>query len=282
MGYVEKLRESAEKNGSIVCMGMDPVLEKIPISRGDAEKKITKFYTDILDAAESENAKPGILKPNYAFYAQYGFPGLRALENVMKYAHKKGLMVIMDGKRADIGKTSAAYAKEAFDFWKADSVTLAPYMGKDSLMPFIEQTEKGKGVYILVRTSNMGALDIQSLKVDGKTVFMKTAEKVAGDWHKPGVGAVVGATAPKELEEISKFFVSTGKEVPLLIPGVGAQGGTAQEVVSALKKSGNDLALHRINSSSGLNYAYEKYKTDDYAGAAVKAIKELNREIGFT
>jgi len=281
MSFVELLRNAAQENGSIVCMGMDPSIERIPLQITDVEKKITKFYTDMLDASEAEKAKPGIVKPNYSFYAQYGFPGLRALQNVINECHKRKLLVILDAKRADIGKTSEASAREAFDFWNADAVTIAPYMGRDSITPFTEYCKKGKGIYILVRTSNIGALDLQGIEVDGKKLFMRTAELVSGDWFNEGVGAVVGATAPKELSEISRFFVKTGKNIPLLIPGVGAQGGTASEVVAELKKSGNELAIHRINSSSGINYAYEHYQTGDYAGAAIKALKELNKEIGF-
>ncbi|MFH1182519.1 MAG: orotidine-5'-phosphate decarboxylase [Candidatus Woesearchaeota archaeon] len=281
MNFIELLRNAAQENNSIVCMGMDPSIERIPLQINDVEKKITKFYADILGAAEAEKTKPGIVKPNYSFYAQYGFPGLRALQNVITECHKRKLLVILDAKRADIGKTSEASAREAFDFWNADAVTIAPYMGRDSITPFTEYCKKGKGVYILVRTSNIGALDLQSIEVDGKKLFMKTAELVSGDWFIEGAGAVVGATAPKELGEISTFFVKTGRTIPFLIPGVGTQGGTASEVVAELKKSNNELAIHRINSSSGINYAYEHYKTGDYAGAAVKALKALNKEIGF-
>jgi orotidine-5'-phosphate decarboxylase len=276
MNFVEQLKEKAVESGSIVCMGMDPVLDKIPL-KGDAEEVIVKFYTDILNAMISSDIKPGIVKPNYAFYAQYGFPGLRALKKLIELYHKNKFLIILDAKRGDIGKTSTAYAKEAFEFWKVDALTVAPYMGSDSVGPFIDF---GKGVYILDRTSNPGAVDLQDMKVEGIPVYMKLAENIV-KWHKPGVGAVVGATYPKELEEISSFFVKSGKNVPFLIPGVGKQGGSASDVAAALKKSGNDLSIHRINSSSGINFAYLKKETDDYAGAAVEVIKELNKEIGL-
>ena len=159
-------------------------------------------------------------------------------------------------------------------------MTVAPYMGKDSVGPFIERCAQGKGVYVLVRTSNAGARDLQDLSVDGVPVYMKTAEKLV-EWHAPGVGAVVGATYPAELEKISEFFVRSGKEVPLLIPGVGAQGGSAADVVAVLKKTKNPLWMHRINSSSGITYAYEKEKSKDYVGAAVRAMKELVKESGL-
>jgi orotidine-5'-phosphate decarboxylase len=121
---------------------------------------------------------------------------------------------------------------------------------------------------------------LQDLKVDGVPVYMKLAENII-KWHRPGVGAVVGATYLEELEKISKFFVNSKKDIPLLIPGVGSQGGSAREVVDALNKTGNDIHIHRINSSSGINYAYVEKDTSDYAKAAVDAIETLNKEIGL-
>ncbi len=271
MNYADLLKNKAHEHESIVCMGMDPIKEKIPVS-------ITKFYLDILDAIISEDEHPACVKPNIAFYEQYGVEGLRALKVITEEYKKHGFPVVLDAKRADIGKTSAAYARSVFGFWDAEAVTVAPYMGSDSVSPFIDWCDKGRGVYILVRTSNKGARDMQDLIVDDEPLYMKTAKKTL-DWHKPGVGAVIGATYPKELEKISKLFVESGKEVPILIPGVGAQGGSARDVVNILKKTGNPLELHRINSSSGINYAYLD-GTDDYADAAVKALGKLNREIG--
>jgi len=260
-------------------MGMDPVIEKIPIE-GKPEKVIKKFFSDILDGMASEDVFPGIVKPNYAFYAQYGFSGLRALKDVMEAYQKQGFLVLLDAKRGDIGNTSSAYAREVFDFWKADAVTVAPYMGSDSVGPFIDYCEKGYGVYVLNRTSNKGAVDLQDIESDGKPVYMKTSENIM-KWFRPGTGVVVGATYPKELEEISSYFIGTGKQVPFLIPGVGSQGGSASDVVEAMKKTNNELSIHRINSSSGILYAYQKQGNDDYVGAAIKEIKKLNREIEF-
>ena len=283
MNYAELLRESSGKGKSIVCMGADPVLEKIQaVKKGSIEESISGFYSEIIDACVSEGTLPAAIKPNYAFYAQHGFEGLRALKTVCEKTKSAGIPLILDGKRGDIGKTSAAYAKELFDFWGADCATIAPYMGSDSVGPFIKYCEeKGKGVYILDRTSNAGAVDLQNLMVEGKPLFLKTAEKIVewGAKANGGVGAVVGATSTAELQQLAEFFAA--KKVPLLIPGVGSQGGSAEEVVKILKDSGSELALQRINSSSEINYAFEKAGTTDFAGAAVKAIKELNRQIGF-
>ena len=280
MTFTDHLIKKSKETNSIVCMGLDPVLEKIPL-KGTTEQVLVKFFQDILDAATSENTLPSIVKPNIAFYEQYGFEGLRALKKIITAYQKQDIPVLLDAKRADIGKTSAAYAKNLFDFWGADAITVAPYMGTDSVSPFIEYCKKDKGVYILARTSNKGAVDIQNLMVNKTPIYMKTAQKIT-EWSKDsGVGAVVGATYPKELEAISKLFVQSKKQIPLLIPGVGAQGGSAKEVVQALKNTKNNLSIHRINSSSAILYAYQKKDTTDYAGAAVKAIKQLNKEIDF-
>ncbi len=277
MNFTSKLIKTAEERNSIVCLGIDPVLEEIPVKAQSPNAKISKFYDDIIEATEGSI---GAVKPNYAFFAQYGFPGLRALKKVISTCKNRKLPVILDAKRGDIGKSSEAYANEAFKFWKADAVTVAPYMGNDSVQPFINHCSSGKGVYILVRTSNSGAADFQELKsASGKKMFMETAGKLV-EWHSDGVGAVVGATSTAELKAVAEFFAASGKTIPLLIPGVGAQGGSAKEAAEILKRIG-DIKMHRINSSSGINYAYKKQETDDYAGAAMKAVKELNDEIAL-
>ena len=278
MSYLDDLRVRAKKAKSIVCMGMDPVIEKIQI-KGDTCQVIEEFYLDILKEMNKRDSYPAIIKPNIAYFEQYGFDGLNALKTIISQYKSSGIPTLLDAKRGDIGKTSTAYAKSVFEFWDSDAVTIAPYMGSDSVEPFIEWCDQEKGVYILCRTSNKGAVDLQDLKVDGVPVYMKLAENIIR-WHKPGVGAVVGATYLEELEEISRFFVESKKEIPLLIPGVGSQGGSAGEVVEVLKKTNNDILIHRINSSSGINYAYIEKNTSDYATAAVDALETLNQDIG--
>ena len=283
MNYCEMLRQSAEKTGSIVCMGADPVLEKIPLQEKNAEKKIVRFFTQIIDAAIAEGAVPGAIKPNYAFYAQYGWDGLRALKKLCEYVKGNGIPLILDAKRGDIGKTNEAYAREAFEFWNADCVTISPFLGSDSVLPFVQWCEKqGKGIYLLNRTSNPGAAEVQNLVCNGRELYSIISGKIV-EWGKNAcgnVGAVVGATSPDELGKIVSFFVKQGASVPLLIPGVGAQGGSAAEAVAAMKKAGYDLRLARISSSGGINYAFEKEKTADFAGAAVREIRKMNKEIG--
>lgn len=182
MTFVDKLREATNSTGSIVCMGMDPDLEKIrklkEFERDDAYHGLFLFYRKIMDAAVSEDVRPGMVKPNYAFWGQYGIEGLRALKQTIEDAHERGLLVTFDGKRGDIGKTSEAYAREIFDFWGADAATVAPYMGSDSVIPFVNRASKdGKGVYVLARTSNKGAADLQNLVVSGAVVIEANGER---------------------------------------------------------------------------------------------------------
>ncbi len=284
MNYSELLEEKAREHKSIVCMGADPVLEKIPLKARNTEDRIFMFYSDIIDACISENAVPSAIKPNYAFYAQYGFEGLRALKRVCEKVKEEEIPLILDAKRGDIGKTNEAYAKEVFDFWGADCVTISPFLGTDSVMPFVKWCEeKGKGVYLLNRTSNPGAAEIQNLVCNKKEIYSILSEKIV-DWGKQAngnVGAVVGATSIAEFEKIVGFFVKKNAKVPLLIPGVGSQGGSAEEVTKAMKKAGYSLGIARINSSSGINFAFEKEGNTDYCGAAVREIKKMNREIGY-
>ncbi len=278
MNYIEYLQSAANEKNSLICMGMDPVLEEISIQGKNAEETIVSFYSQILDACKSENVFPSACKPNYAFYAQYGFEGLRALQRVCELVRGMRIPLILDAKRGDIGKTSEAYAKEVFDFWKADAVTLSPYMGWDTIQAFAEWGKKGKGSYVLARTSNPSAIDFQSLEINATPLYQKVSEKIV-EWSAKAngnLGAVIGATSIQELEKLHAYFSSSAQSIPYLIPGIGKQGGSILEVMRVLSGQGSNIQLHRINSSSEINYAYKKQNTTDYAGAAVKALRELN------
>lgn len=280
MDYTQRLKQTAQEKNSIICLGIDPVLERIPL-KGQPRHVIVSFFSQILDAV---NDQISTVKSNLAYFEQYDIEGMQALKDVVEYAKQYGLLVIGDAKRGDIGPSSAAYAKALYNVFGFDAVTIAPYMGSDSVKPFIDYCTKGKGQYILCRTSNAGARDLQDVscnKEQEEPLFMMTAKKIV-EWAQSGTGAVVGATYPTELEKLSRLFVDSGKEIPLLIPGVGAQGGSIRDVIAALKKTENDLALHRINSSSGITYAYEKEgldSTGDWAGAAVREVERMNRKI---
>jgi len=276
MNYLEQMKESADKFESLVCLGLDPVIDDIPES-GTPGAQITVFYENILNKLVQKGVFPSAVKPNYAFYAQYGIEGIEALSNVICLYKNEGLPVILDVKRGDIGKTAEAYSREAFEFFEADSVTLSPYLGYDSISPFIDNYPD-KGYYILTKTSNKSSGEIQDITYQDAPLYVYMAKKLL-DWYHPGIGSVVGATYPEQLSEISKIYIDSGNEVPLLIPGIGAQGGSLEEVIKVLKMF-PDYRIHRINSSSGINYAYKKYDDMHYADAAARALKELNDEIG--
>lgn len=312
--YVEKLHSAANSAGNIICMGCDPVDADIPIAyetktfivntvsgneaaletKRDVARTLLEFYKSIIDAAVEKKKAPAALKPNYAFWAAFEDDGRSALRELIKYGTRQlDLPVILDAKRADIGKTSEAYCKEVFDDFGADAVTLHPYMGFDSLEPFIKRAENGKGLYILCRTSNKGAKDFQDLLVqttDGpKPLYMAVAEKII-EWGKNAggnVGAVVGATSPDELQQLATYFAKQEQSVPLLIPGVGSQGGSTGEVMSRLRKAaearkrGFTLSIHRINNSSGINFAWKKNKDANYVGAALDELEKMAKEMDY-
>ncbi len=303
--YLDKLRQSARENSSIVCMGLDPVVDALPDAFNP--KTILDFW-DFFDTLcfemQEQKVLPGAFKLNAGCYLQHdrpfegSFPGSRVLANTISIIRDEfpRTPVILDFKRGDIDRSSANYAVEGFDCWNADAVTVNPYMGTDSVMPFIERAMKdGRGVYILNRTSNKGAADLQDLEVkigtDGgiKTyadpLYEVVARKIVG-WANghPGVGAVVGATSLEELANLAQVYA--GKDVSLLIPGVGKQGGSAGEVMDKLYCAAFDIGLVRINSSSGLTHPWYKKTTNpchaiDAAKICVAELATLNDEIGY-
>ncbi len=274
MSYLDLLKKSADKSGSIACMGLDADIDRMPID-GSPEKIISKFFIEILKEIDKNKMYPSAFKPNIAFFEQYGFEGLNALKNILNEYKSVNIPIILDAKRGDIGKTSKAYAKAVFDFWKADATTLAPYMGSDSIGPFLDYSEKSRGFYILTRTSNKGAVDLQNFTDKYNTpLYIQTAKKII-EWYKPGIGSVVGATYPEELKNILDLFSQSGKDIALLIPGVGSQGANAADIMEILGKLKTDIRLHRINSSSAITYAYEKKGSKEFAPHAVEALAKL-------
>jgi len=257
-------------------MGLDPVIEDIPEKDGSIADNIYKFYENILNKLIQKNIFPGAVKPNYAFYAQYGIDAIISLERIIKLYKSADIPVILDYKRGDIGKTAQAYSKEAFEYFGADAVTLSPYLGYDSIEPFIKGYPD-KGYYILTKTSNSSSVEIQDIKSDGKEIFLHIAELIV-KWFHPGIGSVAGATYPEQLKMISDIFASSKKEIPFLIPGVGAQGGSIEDVMKVLKNT-SDTKIHRINASSSLNYAYKTFKNMNYDDASAEALKQMNDEI---
>lgn len=275
MNYLDQLRNNSDKYNSIVCMGMDPDLNQIPVE-GKIGERIFLFYENILNEIIKKKIFPASVKPNYAFYAQYGLEGIKILKRLIDLYRDEGIPVILDVKRGDIGNTARAYASEAFDFFMVDAVTLSPYMGYDSIGPFIESYPE-KGCYILTKTSNSSSTDLQDIECQGEPLYMYVANMIL-KWYKPGMGSVIGATYQEQLHELWEKFCCSGNDVPLLIPGIGAQGGDLKSVIEILKNS-SDIRIHRINSSSGINYAYKRFPGMCYSEAAVKAIADLNNEI---
>lgn len=269
--YLDRLRAAAEASGTLLCLGLDPVPERIArVDPGAPAEAAGRFLEGILAALEEAGVFPAALKPNLACFEQYGRPGLALLERLLSRWRER-VPVILDAKRGDIGRSSAAYARACFDIWGADAVTLSPWMGRDSLEPFLERCPE-RGAYLLLLTSNPGSEDLQRLPAgDGRPLWRHLAERLAGDWHRPGVGAVVGATHPGELAEVAALR----EDLPLLVPGVGAQGGCAGEVAAALGAA----PLHRVNVSSAVLYAFEA--GGDYRQAAVAAARRFAGELAL-
>ncbi|MFA5077193.1 MAG: orotidine-5'-phosphate decarboxylase [Candidatus Micrarchaeia archaeon] len=257
----ETLELNGRKKGTLLCFGIDPVLEKMKCEGGDAKEKIENYYFPIADLLLAENQIVSI-KPNYAYFAQYGFEGLHALKSIIE-RYKGKLEIILDAKRGDIGKSSEAYAKEAFDFWNADALTVSPYMGSDSIKPFLRE---GKPIYVLCRTSNPGAADFQE---KGSPQLYELVAQKALEWK---TGLVVGATS----DSIKKISSITKGQIPFLIPGIGAQGGDLESVLAAIKQRPH---IHRINASSSIAFAWEKGKSAPEK-AALEEAKKLNSQIG--
>ena len=252
--FRERLHATAKKNDSWVCVGLDPDPAK------HASAALTRdFLLDIIDRTSGSVA---CYKPNAAFFEALGAEGHGVLLDVIQRAQRYA-PVILDAKRADLGNTAKAYAKWAFDLLGADAITAAPYMGRDSVEPFFERADRG--VFVLARTSNSGAADLQSLKLaTGEPLYEHTA-KLALSWAR-NVGLVAGATAPDELRRIRQI---AGPDALLLVPGVGAQGGSAEH---AMRFGANELGDNAIvNSSRGILYAQDP----SHAAAALR--DELNR-----
>ena len=281
MNYNQRLSARIQSVNNNICMGMDPVLDRIPLEGSD-EYKVEKFYMDILEQFQLKGIFPAAVKPNSAYYECISFDAMRVLGKLIEAYSEAGVMIVLDSKRGDIGKSSAAYAKAAFSVYKADSITVSPYMGEDCVKPFVD-FDSSKGVYGLLRTSNKGARDFQDLNCDGTSLFYSVGKKYI-EWTQGNLGAVVGATNVEELENISRFFAERNAEIPFLIPGLsvkgvpGQQGGSIKDTMQAIVNGGGNPSIHLLNSSSGLNYAYQAKPDLNYDVACVTALEELATE----
>jgi len=264
--FIEQLAASWLRSDSLVCVGLDPEIERFPQHIAADASPIFQFNKAIIDATADLVCA---YKPQFAHYAAYEAED--QLERTIEYIHRHypGVPVILDSKRGDVGNTADRYAIEAFERYGADAVTVNPYLGGDSLEPFLKYADKG--VIVLCRTSNAGAKDLQDLDVGGRKLYHVVAEFAAKRWNTRGnCLVVVGATYPRELAEVRAI---TG-EMPFLVPGVGAQGGdVAQAVENGQTASGKGLI---ISSSRGILYASSG---DDFAAAARSAALKLRDQI---
>ncbi|PKL36337.1 orotidine-5'-phosphate decarboxylase [Candidatus Peregrinibacteria bacterium HGW-Peregrinibacteria-1] len=306
--FADKLIEAVGLKGNAVCVGLDPRLDKIPEFLKDrcwsseknplevAGEMLLEFNKGIIDAVA--DLVPAV-KLQAAFYEIYGSFGMKAYAESIQYAKSRGLLTIADVKRGDIGSTAEAYADaylgEAVMFegdeeefvvpgFDADAITINPYMGWDSVKPFVEKAGlHGKGVFILVKTSNATSGDIQDLKMDdGRTVAEIVAGYVdswgadmVGESGYSSVGAVVGATYPDEAAALRKLM----PEAVFLVPGYGAQGATAQDVKSSFNADGLGAI---VNNSRGIIHAYERYEdlgAKLYDEAARRAVEEMIKDL---
>jgi orotidine-5'-phosphate decarboxylase len=288
--FIDRLHAGVRQKRSPLCVGLDPrydLLPKIisarfPETLSGRANAIEYFCCQVIELTAPMAA---VVKAQSAFFEQLGAEGHIALENVIKKAHSLGLLVILDAKRNDIASTAQAYADAAFRLLHADALTINPYLGRDAIEPFIHEARRLKrGLYVLVRTSNPGAGLFQDLTTEQGTVHQVVARAVAA-WSKDNVGStqfgdiggVIGATSPKELEELRRIM----PQVPLLMPGYGAQGGTAKDCQAAFNEQGYGAV---VNSSRGILYPFEPAENEwekKVQQAAQAAADELGKVAGL-
>lgn len=298
---MDRLLEQIVKKNNPTVAGLDPKLEYVPqfireeafAKYGNtlkgASKALLAFNKGLIDALY--DIVPAI-KPQCAYYEMYGYHGMKTLYKTMEYAKKKGMIVITDGKRNDIGTTMEAYAKghlgktmvngEAISAFPGDCLTVNGYLGSDGIRPLLSICkEEDKGIFVLVKTSNPSSGELQDQKIDGKPIYEVMGqmcetwgEELPGKYGYSGVGAVVGATYPEMLEELRAKMPHTF----FLVPGYGAQGGGAADVAPAFDTNGLGAI---VNSSRGILCAWQKEKCDgaDYAGAARREAIRMRDEI---
>lgn len=300
---IKKLNEQIKKKNAPIVVGLDPMMNYIP---SQITKKAFEEYGETLEGAAEAifQFNKGIVdatydlipavKPQIAMYEQFGIPGLMAYKRTVDYCHDKGLVVIGDIKRGDIGSTSGAYAtghigtiqvgSKTYTPFDEDIVTVNPYLGSDGVQPFIDVCNANdRGIFVLVKTSNPSSGEFQDQKVDGKPLYEIVGEQVAkwgensmdGDYSN--VGAVVGATYPEMGEALRKIM----PHAVILVPGYGAQGGKGKDLVHFFNKDGLGAI---VNSSRGIIAAYKKeeYATfgeANYADASRKAVEDMIADI---
>ncbi len=291
LNFGDRLAQAVQAKRSAVCVGLDPRWESLPsVLRGDVTKqdlvavaKVTeKFCVEVIDAVA--DIVP-VVKPQAAFFELLGPAGMQCLANVIDHANKQGLLVLLDGKRGDIGTTAEGYAEAylgATSAWKCDSLTVNPYLGDDTLLPFVNRSSAtGSGIFVLVKTSNPGSSYLQDLPCSAGKIYQQIANTVemharstAGTSGYGIVGAVTGATYPEELSLLRSQMPSAW----LLIPGYGAQGAGAAEVRGGFDSRGLGAI---VNSSRGIIFAYGKPDAagPDWQSKVRQAALEMTNEL---
>ena len=268
MGFLQKLDEAAVKNGSLLCVGLDPDFNKLPEHLKDSETPLLDFSKAIIEATAGLVCA---FKPNSAFYEARGAAGIEELKLTCDYIKERypEIPVILDFKRGDIGNTNDSYAAFAFEYLGVDAITIQPYQGRTALQPFLDR--KDKGIIVLCKMSNEGSGEFQDLEAGGTKLYVQVAANVANDWNSNGnCLLVVGATYPEELAEVR----SRVGDMTILVPGVGAQGGDIEATLKAgLNAAGKGLI---INSSRAILYASGG---DDFADAAHAAAAKTKDDI---
>lgn len=258
MTFIQQLHHRWHHANTLLCVGLDPEPSRLPAALRDDPDPVFAFCRAIVDATAPYVCA---FKPQIAHFAAQRAEG--ALERLIAHIHNvhPGIPVILDSKRGDIGSTAQHYAHEAFERYRADAVTVNPYLGRDSVQPFLDFADKG--VVVLCRTSNPGSGEFQDLRSDGRLLYQHVAQRVAHEWNGNGnCLLVIGATWPEELAQVRALV----GDMPLLVPGIGAQGGNVQAVVE--KGSRSDGAGLIISSSRAILYASSG---DDFAQAAADA-----------
>lgn len=267
MTFTSKLSQAWHSQNSLLMVGLDPDMNRLPAPIKEQKDALWQFCKGIVDATAPYVCG---FKPQVAYFASL------AAEDVLQAAcdyirtQYPDLVLMLDAKRGDIGSTAEHYAREAFDRYRADAVTINPYMGMDSAEPYLER--KDKGVIVLCRTSNPGGSDLQALAIDGKPLYLHVASMVASRWNANGqCGLVVGATFPDELSQVRRCV---GPDMPLLVPGIGAQGGDIEATCAAgCNENGTGMM---INSSRAILYASN---ADDWQEKAASAAEQTRDAI---
>lgn len=291
MNFSEKLQREMLAKQTPVLMGLDPRVELIPEDCFDGSKRDDKavgqaFWTFGKRLIEALAPHIAAVKPQIAFYENWGLPGLEAYQRILSFAKEKGVLSIADIKRGDIGSTSEAYAQAHLGGesgpgpFEADAVTINPWLGRDSLEPYFERClSRGKGVYLLLHTSNPGSKDLQEKELSsGKAMYLELAEMIHS-WQESlekdagysSIGAVVGATFPEQLKDLQTLMPRT----PFLIPGYGSQGGKGEDLAFLYQEG---IRPHLINASRSLTYAYRELDVSLEEGA-LKAVEIMKKDI---